>query len=182
MKQVLLAGAAMLCAAAPASAATFTFTAAGTGLTAAGTFTTTDTTTTVDGRQAFTITGLTGTFNGQAITSLLPAGTDIGGERSDNLLFGAQPFFTIGGVAFRVDGYDADLNFYSFAGVGEAFFSANVNGMNETLPPLPVAGTPVTFTLERVAAVPEPATWAMMIGGFALVGGLMRRRPVAVAA
>ena len=27
-----------------------------------------------------------------------------------------------------------------------------------------------------VAAVPEPATWAMMIGGFGLVGGAMRRR------
>jgi hypothetical protein len=27
------------------------------------------------------------------------------------------------------------------------------------------------------AAVPEPATWAMMIGGFGLVGGAMRRRP-----
>ena len=26
------------------------------------------------------------------------------------------------------------------------------------------------------AAVPEPATWAMMIGGFGLVGGAMRRR------
>ncbi|OHT20846.1 PEPxxWA-CTERM sorting domain-containing protein [Edaphosphingomonas haloaromaticamans] len=27
-----------------------------------------------------------------------------------------------------------------------------------------------------VAAVPEPATWAMMIGGFGMVGGVMRRR------
>lgn len=27
-----------------------------------------------------------------------------------------------------------------------------------------------------VAAVPEPASWAMMIGGFGLVGGTMRRR------
>lgn len=31
-----------------------------------------------------------------------------------------------------------------------------------------------------VAAVPEPATWALMIGGFALVGASMRRRNVAV--
>jgi hypothetical protein len=29
-------------------------------------------------------------------------------------------------------------------------------------------------------AVPEPATWAMMLGGFALVGAAMRRRPTAV--
>ncbi len=29
-------------------------------------------------------------------------------------------------------------------------------------------------------AVPEPATWAMMIGGFALAGAAMRRRKTAV--
>ena len=31
------------------------------------------------------------------------------------------------------------------------------------------------------AAVPEPATWAMMIAGFGLVGGMMRRRTLATA-
>jgi len=30
-------------------------------------------------------------------------------------------------------------------------------------------------------AVPEPATWAMMIAGFGLVGGAMRRRSTKVA-
>ncbi len=42
-----------------------------------------------------------------------------------------------------------------------------------------------SFTVERqsgvqvianTSAVPEPASWAMMIAGFALVGGIMRRR------
>ena len=32
------------------------------------------------------------------------------------------------------------------------------------------------FNFGQVAAVPEPATWAMMIGGFGFVGGAMRRR------
>jgi hypothetical protein len=32
-----------------------------------------------------------------------------------------------------------------------------------------------------VAAVPEPATWAMMIGGFAFIGGMMRRRTAVLA-
>ena len=32
-----------------------------------------------------------------------------------------------------------------------------------------------------VGAVPEPATWAMMIGGFGLVGAAMRRRAAATA-
>ena len=34
----------------------------------------------------------------------------------------------------------------------------------------------VTLGGNAVAAVPEPASWAMMIGGFGLVGGAMRRR------
>jgi hypothetical protein len=34
----------------------------------------------------------------------------------------------------------------------------------------------VRFNSADVGAVPEPATWAMMIGGFALVGATMRRR------
>ena len=37
--------------------------------------------------------------------------------------------------------------------------------------------TNVSF--DQVAAVPEPATWAMLIAGFGLVGGAMRRRPTA---
>ena len=40
----------------------------------------------------------------------------------------------------------------------------------------------VDFTAADVpGAVPEPASWAMMIGGFALAGGAMRRRKVALA-
>lgn len=38
------------------------------------------------------------------------------------------------------------------------------------------AFTSVGVTLESVGAVPEPASWALMIGGFGLVGGAMRRR------
>lgn len=33
-----------------------------------------------------------------------------------------------------------------------------------------------TISLPTVAAVPEPATWAMMIGGFGMAGGAMRRK------
>jgi hypothetical protein len=42
----------------------------------------------------------------------------------------------------------------------------------------------ITYNLASVAPVPEPATWAMMIGGFGMVGGAMRsarrKRNVAV--
>lgn len=36
-------------------------------------------------------------------------------------------------------------------------------------------------TANVTAAVPEPATWAMMIAGFGLVGGTMRRRSTKIA-
>lgn len=36
----------------------------------------------------------------------------------------------------------------------------------------------LNFTQQATAAVPEPASWAMMIAGFGLVGGAMRRRKV----
>ncbi|MEM8917437.1 MAG: PEPxxWA-CTERM sorting domain-containing protein [Pseudomonadota bacterium] len=46
---------------------------------------------------------------------------------------------------------------------------------------LPIFGAPereanIDFGPLQVAAVPEPGTWAMMILGFGLVGGAMRRR------
>lgn len=61
---------------------------------------------------------------------------------------------------------------------------------------LPVKGAPIILTtpegpqelpaepdvLPVAGAVPEPATWAMMIGGFGLTGFAMRRRQAAVAA
>lgn len=36
----------------------------------------------------------------------------------------------------------------------------------------------VNFDVAQIAAVPEPATWAMMIAGFGLIGGSMRRRAI----
>jgi hypothetical protein len=39
----------------------------------------------------------------------------------------------------------------------------------------PITNQVVTFTV-TVNAIPEPASWAMMIGGFALAGSALRRR------
>lgn len=41
---------------------------------------------------------------------------------------------------------------------------------------------PIFLHTAFIAGVPEPATWAMMIGGFGLVGGAARRRRVAAVA
>lgn len=43
----------------------------------------------------------------------------------------------------------------------------------------PETGIDVTVTTIAQGIVPEPAAWALMIGGFGLVGGALRRRRVA---
>jgi hypothetical protein len=42
--------------------------------------------------------------------------------------------------------------------------------------PRPQDNYTVTISLAQATAVPEPASWAMMIGGFGIVGGTLRRR------
>ena len=39
--------------------------------------------------------------------------------------------------------------------------------------------TTYSGTVQYIAAIPEPASWMMTIGGFALVGGAMRRKKTA---
>ncbi len=53
-----------------------------------------------------------------------------------------------------------ELNFY---GAGAQFADDESFGVDN-------------FVVTMNSAVPEPATWAMMIGGFALAGAAMRRR------
>ena len=101
------------------------------------------------------------------------AGNPIAGNTSgDTSLFGffqngqvvwdGPQTFTFGnGGAFSVALSDATFNEGAFWGLGN--HGAHITG---------------TFTLlsDSTPAVPEPATWAMMIGGFGLIGAAMRRR------
>jgi hypothetical protein len=43
------------------------------------------------------------------------------------------------------------------------------------------ARSSLTVTVDSIAVVPEPATWAMMIGGFGMAGAMLRRRRSATA-
>lgn len=58
---------------------------------------------------------------------------------------------------------------------GVFFNRANQGGGYEVFPSIWVAFTNIT-TSNAAAAVPEPATWAMMVAGFGLVGGALRGR------
>jgi hypothetical protein len=86
----------------------------------------------------------------------------------------------VAGFVFTVD--DAQQSFLNgliFNGTNNL---SNIRiGLGATL--LDAAGGPDSFAvvnLNQTGAVPEPATWAMMVGGFGLIGSAMRRRKVAV--
>lgn len=175
---LLCAAAAVATLAAPASALTFSFTYTGTGINAVGTLATTDTTTLVNGRQAYTITGITGTRNGAAINQFYAAGLNIDGVGAftDNYLYATgEPSLTSGGFAFGVAG-DTPNMIYNPYFFGRDYSEYSTNATRT--PPYGANPFLATFTLRQVAAgaVPEPASWAMMILGMGVVGGAMRRR------
>jgi len=96
------------------------------------------------------------------VTTLLVDGTLA--RHTPNTAPVAQTFASLSGAGFR---------YLQFAPTSAAAgtFNAQSLGLNE----LRVFGT---ATVQ--AGVPEPATWAMMIGGFGLVGAAGRRRRTAV--
>ena len=171
MKIKLLAAAAAISiavAASPSQAALFDFTLTGTNanggnVSGSGTFTTTDMAT--DG--AYTITAISGMFNSVAIDSLLAPGSY---ELNDNLLFASTPYLDVLGVSFTLaNNASTEVNIY-YSSLNSAYqYFRTPNG----------SGTLTSFTVTpsgTAGAVPEPATWAMMVGGFGIVGFGMRRR------
>jgi hypothetical protein len=160
---------------------TFTFTASGGGQASAGTFTTTGGTTTVGGRQAYTITGISGSFNGAAITSLLPTGANFGGEPTDNYLFADQGYFTLSGVGFSVANAPFDYNFYTSSGDNFTRLYTRAAGVAGDPGNDQLNTTRLAFTLQPGPAVPEPAAWALLILGFGVTGAAVRGRRAAAA-
>jgi len=66
---------------------------------------------------------------------------------------------------------------------GPASFTMNFTYFNTNLASYgAIDSNTLDFRIRAAAAAPEPASWAMMLGGFGLVGGAMRsRRKTAVA-
>lgn len=112
-----------------------------------------------------TVTSISGLVNSSTVTGL----SSFAG--ADQQFFAAGPsHFTIGGISFS-----------SMAGITYNF-TAYPDGTdhitNSVLDPEgDGAPTPYALTSISVSAVPEPATWAMMLFGFGAVGyGLRRAR------
>ncbi|RCJ17961.1 hypothetical protein A6770_33410 [Nostoc minutum NIES-26] len=123
-------------------------------ISASGTFTTTD----LDPvSNTYTITEITGTrtVGGvvQQILSLLPA-LEFGS--SDNLLYASEPFLTISGFSYKVEG-DESVNLYSNYTLGLTGYSEQDSK----------ARYATDFTFEA-SKVPEPLT----LGGTAIAGAI----------
>lgn len=76
------------------------------------------------------------------------------------------------------------VNFIALGGTGRFLgASGTIQGVGilDRSLPRPLNNIDLTGML-NLPAVPEPASWALMIGGFALTGVAMRRRPVRLAA
>ena len=128
-----------------------------------GIFTTSDTPVERFGETAFAITNISGALNGLAITGLFAAPGNP-----------TYYYFTTGG-AF-LDGSGVRFNAGEFTNV--AFFQPSVGPADQYR----INGGGGISTLGNASsslvagAVPEPATWMMMILGFAAVGFGMRTR------
>jgi hypothetical protein len=159
-KALCLAALAAGCSAMPAQAAQYMFSFTTnevllgnpSGVIGSGIFTTSDTAMTIGGQTAFAITGITGSVNGLAITTPVLASYGNYFTTGPNFLDGSGVKFNLTGGG-RVD-----------------FFNQSSNGRYRVNSFSPGGSYYVTATSSPVAAVPEPTSWAMFIGGFALLG------------
>ena len=123
-----------------------------------GIFTTSDTAMTVAGRTAFAITSISGMVNGFSIVA--PTGS------YGNYFTTGGSFLDGSGVVFNnSDGGRIDFFFQSSAS------RYRVNTFS------PGSSSFVAASSSAVAAaVPEAATWTMMLAGFGVIGSRLRRR------
>jgi len=130
---------------------------------ASGVLTVTD-----QGGGVYLITAISGQWNGQVITGLLPVGSYFD---NDNLIFpDSDPKLSEGGFAFSVSGPIAGDNGFGKVSVihlvGDGYTDSGDN-----------TGYVQTFSLTPSAPVPEPAGWMLLLLGFGGLGAALRAAP-----
>lgn len=111
-----------------------------------------------------------GTRNGVAITGLSSY------DAADNRINFSNPYVGLAGFAFAISGGEAFNLYYS----NGSYFEANsVSNPTNYVSILDSPVSTVMLAPTVAGAVPEPATWGMMILGFGLAGAALRRRRIA---
>lgn len=159
----------------PASAALISFSFSGSGFSGSGTFTTDDTNTIsnpfpcsgcADGPGSL-VTAVTGSVNGQTITGL----GDVDSFFSNTNRFylsTTNDAVDFGGIALITTADEYNIFNGAYDGEDGLFILSNAD--SESLYLHPIVGTAQLIT----SAVPEPATWAMMLVGLGIVGLAVR--------
>ncbi len=167
----LLALGAAVAAATPAMAAkTFDFTFGATldngdAVSGSGTLTTDDGVVDASGATIYAVTGVTGFgkmdwMSGQsAIIGLL--------DNQSGSVFGRNGSYSLGSLPLEFDGIPY---FFDMRSTGSSITGRTMDAVGSE-------DVAVTLSLQT-SAVPEAATWAQMIAGFGVLGGVMRRRRV----
>jgi hypothetical protein len=154
-----------------ASAASFDFTFdttstlfGGPNQTIRGTFTTLDTPVDRSGYTGLQITGISGTINGTAISGLYNI------QNNPYYYITSGPTFLDGsGVRFNA-GAASNIAFFHQDNVANDVYRVNGNGT------ISAFGPATSSPSAAAGAVPESATWMMMIIGFGGIGFAMRRK------
>lgn len=141
---------------------------------------------------SITLPGQSVRYNGLTINYMLPGGSAV---FTDNGPFDGAVFRTAGQESggFNVTRLDQAGNFGNgiflygpqiFSGTtANPVFAPGSFDLSDIQPPFSTSPLQVNYRLvisDPTAAVPEPASWAMMIGGFGLVGATLRTRRRAV--
>ncbi len=161
-------------AAAPAQAATWLVTYVSTGGNPFTANLTVDTLDTLDAAGGYDVTGVSGNVDGDTVTGLIANPGQPFAHYSadglfifDNVLFtGALPVFSHPGLFFT----GASGSEYNLFSDGPTVFE-----LYKAKPGVGYLANSVGAVTAAIA-IPEPATWAMMIMGFGLVGMLLRQR------
>ena len=137
---------------------------------------------TLNGASGYNIIGAAGQVDGLAITGLIAPGlsgvyfvSTNGRWNLDNVLFGSRPFMSNNGWGFTLAG-GSEVNFWATAPNSQVVSNGIASGGNRIqFATGPVYGS-VYGGIISVTAVPEPASWAMLLSGFGLTGAIIRRR------
>jgi len=130
------------------------------------------TSSTVNGLGAYDVLSITGDVDGDAITGLItnPAQPNQGTSPDglfyfDNDFYAVAPVFDGNGILFTTAS-GTEYNFWGNNPTSYTLYSANAGGY----------GLNSEGTFDVSEAVPEAASWVMMLAGFGAVGAAMRSR------